>query len=160
MAPLEQDERERLRQGVLEAMFALTGAYRRQLSQSVCIIGEQDFPDKWPGLVKLLADQLDGNDFDRIDAALSTIEQLVKHYRYEMKSAELFREIQTVLDTAAPQLTRLYTRMLEFIPNDGAPCTLAEGDQQQWLEIILMEVKCYYSLVWQDFPAYFEVSYV
>jgi hypothetical protein len=22
---------------------------------------------------------------------------------------------------------------------------------------LLMEVKCYYSLVWQDFPAYFEV---
>lgn len=140
-------------------MFNLGGAYRRQLSQSVCIIGEQDFPAKWPNLVKLLANQLDGGDFDRIDAALSTIEQLIKHYRYAMRSQELFGEIQTVLDDAAPQITRLYTRMLEYVPAEGAISSLSEGDQQQWLDIILMEVKCYYSLVWQDFPAYFEVSF-
>jgi hypothetical protein len=138
-------------------MFDLSGAYRRQLSQSICIIGEQDFPLKWPNLVKLLADQLDGNDFDRIDAALSTIEQLVKHYRHAMRSAELFNEIRIVLDNAAPQLTRLYSRMLEYIPAEGAQNTLSENDQAHWLEILLMEVKCYYSLVWQDFPAYFEV---
>jgi hypothetical protein len=107
-----------------------------------------------------LADQLNGNDFDRIDAALSTIEQLVKHYRYAMRSSELFREIQTVLDDAAPQLTQLYTRMLGYVPEEGAANTLNEGDQQQWLEILLMEVKCYYSLVWQDFPAYFEVCII
>ncbi|KAI6176335.1 Exportin-2 [Aphelenchoides bicaudatus] len=130
VAPLEESERVRLRERILSQMFALSGAYRRQLSQSVCII----------------ADQLDGGDFDRIDAALSTIEQLVKHYRYEVKSAELFREIQIVLNSAAPQLTRLYQRML----------ALSEVDQQQWFEIVLMEVKCYYSLVWQDFPAFFE----
>lgn len=154
---MDDDERVRLREGILRAMFELTGAYRRQLSQSVCIIGEQDFPTRWPNLVKLLADQLDGNDFDRIDAALSTIEQLVKRYRHEMKSVQLFSEIQTVLDSAAPQLTRLYARMLEYVPNEDRPFPLSEGEQQQWLEITLMEVKCYYSLVWQDFPAYFEV---
>jgi len=156
VALLDDEDRVRLRDRILTAMFQFTGAYRRQLSQTVCIVGELDFPIKWPNLVQLLASQLDGNDFDRIDAALSTIEQLIKHYRSEMKSVELFNEIKIVLGHAAPQLTRLYTKMLEYVPNEGAQSTLSEGDQQQWLEILLMEVKCYYSLVWQDFPAFFE----
>lgn len=78
-------------------MFDTTGVYRKQISQTVCLIGKSDFPVKWQAPVYVIAERLHEADMDKVLAALSTFDELVRRYRFETKSEDLWREIIFVL---------------------------------------------------------------
>lgn len=79
-------------------MFDVPVTFRRQLSQTVCFIGKYDFPNKWPNLLAVLSGCIIiSEDFERLNAALSTLDELIKRYRYEMRSNSLFLEIIAVI---------------------------------------------------------------
>ncbi|KAI1711044.1 cse1 domain-containing protein [Ditylenchus destructor] len=156
-APLAEDEREELRQGVLDSLFQISAQYRKQMSQTVCIIGKYDFPERWGRLIEVIGECLSGDAaFDRLTTALSTLEELVKRYRHEMKSVELWKEILLVLKVVAEPLTQLYARMILHIPQDGQPDNLSVADRFSWLDVVLHCAKIYHSLVSQDIPEHFE----
>ena len=93
------EEREQLRSDLLRSMFEVASNYRRQISQTVCLIGKYDFPDNWPQLIEVIAQNLNfDTGSEKLVAALSTLEELVKRYRYEMKSDKLWLEILLVLN--------------------------------------------------------------
>ena len=138
-------------------MFALDEPYRRQLSTTICLIGQIDFPANWPELFTILSNQLNGDDLRSVEAALGAIEQLVHRYRNESKSYELFAEIRIVLEPLAQPLTVLYERMMGHVVNANS---LNADQQTQLFEILLLGAKCYQSLLSQDFPAYFEVCFL
>lgn len=79
-------------------MFDVPVVFRRQLSQTVCFIGKYDFPNKWQSLLAVLSECITvSDDYERLNAALSTLDELIKRYRYEMRSNNLFLEIITVM---------------------------------------------------------------
>ncbi|CAD5226159.1 unnamed protein product [Bursaphelenchus okinawaensis] len=155
VAPLDNGERNQIRELVITAMFQMEELYRRQLTQSLCIIGNQDFPRQWPSLMQLLARHLDG-DFSHILATLTAIEQLVHRYRNERRTDDLIREIILVLQSVAQPITDLFNRLIAMVPPEGQEIGLSLDEQNQWLEILLLLSKIYYSLIWQDLPEFFE----
>ncbi|CAD5230408.1 unnamed protein product [Bursaphelenchus xylophilus] len=155
VAPLEESERERIRQIVISGMFQMEEVYRRQLSQALCIIGTYDFPHRWENLMEILAQNLTG-DFTHILASLTAIEQLVHRYRKHGRSDDLIREIIHVLKSIAQPITDLFKRMVEIIPAEGQEPSISVDEQNQWLEVLLLLSKIYYSLIWQDLPEFFE----
>lgn len=82
---------------VLPVTRNFAGNIRKQLSQVVCIMGSHDFPGSWPELIDVLAGHLSGADLDKLMATLSTMDELFRHYRHEMKSNKLWSELAYVL---------------------------------------------------------------
>lgn len=75
----------------------LPGIIQKQLSQVVCIMGKYDTYVEWPELMPALAANLAESDQDRLIATLTTLDVLCRHYRFEMKSEKLWRELLHVL---------------------------------------------------------------
>lgn len=85
-------------------MFDTSGVYRKQISQTVCLIGKSDFPMKWQAPVYVIAERLHEADMDKVLAALSTFDELVRRYRHEAKSEALWKEIVFVLQNVSHNL--------------------------------------------------------
>lgn len=88
---------------VLNALFELILPIplRRQMTSSIFFMAKVDFPEKWPELIEKIGQGLVVSDanFDKLNSALSTLEELTKRYKYEMRSNKLWTEILLVLNT-------------------------------------------------------------
>lgn len=73
-------------------------------------MSKYDFPDCWPELLNLLKEILTMNDANRLLAALTTMDELFKRYRHEMKSEKLWNEIYIVLKEV--NVWQLYNELL------------------------------------------------
>ena len=72
------------------------------MTEIVCQVSRFDFPEKWPRLIQLLAENLrTSTDFDQLVVTLSTLEQLVNRYRHEMRSNRLWSEILLVVQSVS-----------------------------------------------------------
>lgn len=49
-----------------------------QLSDAISIIGSEDFPDKWPGLIQEMVSKFETGDFNIINGVLRTAHSLFK----------------------------------------------------------------------------------
>ncbi|CAJ0597709.1 unnamed protein product [Cylicocyclus nassatus] len=134
-------------------MFLIRGNLQSQLSHAVHLMAKRDFPERWPSLVPALAEQLKVDDLGRLVASLLAMDQLFKKFRYESKSTALWTELKSCLLTVREPLTRVYAKMLEFIPQRS---TMSAESVVQWLEILCLVSKVFHSLCFQDLPEYFE----
>jgi hypothetical protein len=129
------------------------------MTEIVCQISRVDFPEKWPRLLQVLAESLQkATEFDQLVVTLGTLEQLVSRYRHEMRSNRLWTEIILVVQNVAEPLTQLYSRMLQYLPNQPGP-QLGYLERISWLQIVLELTRIYHSLIFQDLPEYFEVFF-
>ncbi|VDM43721.1 unnamed protein product [Toxocara canis] len=133
--------------------WIITGNIRKQLSQVVCIMGSHDFPGEWPELITVLAGHLSGSDLDKLVATLSTMDELFRHYRHEMKSNKLWSELAYVLEHAAAPLTELFTKMIAYIEQKDS---MSADQCLVWLDVLMLITKNFHSLNSQDLPEYFE----
>lgn len=67
----------------------------------VCVMGKHDFPEEWPDLITVLAQNLTGIDLDKLTSTLYTLDELCKKYRYEVKSNRLWQELVIVLQAVS-----------------------------------------------------------
>lgn len=64
-------------------------------------MGKHDFPEEWPDLITILAQNLTGIDPDKLISTLYTLDELCKKYRYEVKSNRLWQELIIVLQAVS-----------------------------------------------------------
>ncbi|KAK0395016.1 hypothetical protein QR680_001065 [Steinernema hermaphroditum] len=152
-ATINDAERLQIREESLRLMFLLAGNLRKQLSSTVCEIGQVDFPSKWPALVEVLSANLATQNLDHIIASLDLLDDLSKKYRTESKSQELWVELKFVLDNLSGPLLALFQSMMGFYDQrDAMP-----ADQcLNWLEILHLIASNFCSLSSQDLPEPFE----
>uniref|UniRef100_A0A914KZT5 Exportin-2 n=2 Tax=Meloidogyne incognita group TaxID=654580 RepID=A0A914KZT5_MELIC len=155
--PISDDEREELRNALLEIMFQVPQFLRLLVTEIVCQVSKYDFPERWPRLVQLLAENLSkATDFDQLVVSLGTLEQMVSRYRHEMRSDSLWREIIFVVQNVAEPLTQLFSKMQFYLPDQEGGTQLSPTDRISWLQIVLELTRIYHSLISQDLPEYFE----
>jgi exportin-2 (importin alpha re-exporter) len=123
-----------------------------QLSEIICIISQNDFPESWPGLIDQLLSEIDSSNFSANLVILRTCHNIFKRYRLEERSDDLYREINFVMEKFGPALLQI------FVGIDGL---LKSGNiDRSALELILQNAtyanKIFYSLSYQDIPAFFE----
>lgn len=153
LVEINDEERSQLRSRALESMLSTSGNIQKQLSQVVCVMGKHDFPEEWPDLITILAQNLTGIDLDKLTSTLYTLDDLCKKYRYEVKSNRLWQELVIVLQAIAAPLTDLFAKMIECIPNKDL---MSETECRSWIEVTTLITKCFHSLCSQDLPEYFE----
>ncbi|VDN51126.1 unnamed protein product [Dracunculus medinensis] len=143
-----------IRAQLLDFMFKAPANIRLQLSEIVCVMSKYDFPDCWPELLNLLKEILTMNDANRLLAALTTMDELFKRYRHEMKSEKLWNEIYIVLKELAPPLTILFTNVLQYVSTESVEKTKEKYDEMLNILHLIMEI--FHSLNVQDLPEHFE----
>ncbi|XP_033645162.1 exportin-2-like isoform X2 [Asterias rubens] len=141
---------------IIELMLRMPEQLQRQLSDSISIIGKEDFPHKWPKLLEQMKMKLESDDINAISGILRTGHSLFKRYRHEFKSQELWVEIKMVLDTLAEPLTKLFEKtahLAQVKRQEPVPNVLSI---KACYDALVLMSKVFYSLNYQDLPEYFE----
>jgi len=149
---IHQEDRDAIKQYIVGLMLESPEQVQKQLSDAISIIGREDFPKKWPGLLAEMKSKFGTGDFNIINGVLRTAHSIFKRYRHEFKSQELWEEIKFVLESFASDLTELFKATMDL-------ATKHANDPNALKVIfssILMICKIFYSLNFQDLPEHFE----
>ena len=107
-------DRDTIKKSIVGLMLKTPDIVQRQLSDAITIIGREDFPNNWPGLLQEMVDHFRGGDFHQINGVLRTAHSLTKRYRHEFKSQELWVEIKFVLDSFAGPFSELFQSTMQL----------------------------------------------
>ena len=137
---------------IIDQMLKSPPQVQRQLSQSIAIIGQQDFPMNWDGLLQKMVHHFESGDFHVINGVLQTASSMFEKYSFEMKSQKLWTEIKYVLDNFAMPFTKLTSATMELAKQHAS--------DKNALKIIFGSLvhisKIFYYLNYQDLPEFFE----
>jgi len=113
---ISQHDRGLIKQHLLQLMVSAPRKIQQQLSQSVAIIAQHDFPNQWTNLLPELASKMEAgsvtpNPSIKIEELLAVLEvqhSIYYRYRHETKSNALWSEIKVVLEAVATPLSKLF----------------------------------------------------
>ena len=107
-------DRETIKKRIVNLMLKTPEVVQRQLSDAITIIGQEDFPNNWQGLLQEMVEHFRSGDFHQINGVLRTAHSLTKRYRHEFKSQELWMEIKFVLDSFAAPFSELFQSTMQL----------------------------------------------
>lgn len=151
---MSRDDVQYTKSEILNIMVKLPNNLQVQLGESVSLIAELDFPQRWENLINELVAKLSGDDFVLNKGILLVAHSIFKKWRPLFRSDELFLEIQMVLDKFAVPFLTLLSRTDVLI--DRAIAQNDRASLEIYLECMLLEVQIYYDLNCQDIPEFFE----
>ncbi|XP_003386477.1 PREDICTED: exportin-2-like [Amphimedon queenslandica] len=144
-------DRQLIKTHIVSLMLKSPEALQKQLSDAITIIGREDFPNNWPGLIEEMVGHFKTGDFHVINGVLRTAHSLTKRYRHEFKSQELWMEILVVLDGLAAPLTELLEATMRLAStNSQNPIAL-----KVLFSSLLFIAKIFYNLTYQELPDHF-----
>jgi len=149
---IHASDRDTIKTHVVNLMLSSPQAIQKQLSNSIAIIGQQDFPEKWQNLIPEMVSKFQTGDFHVINGVLQTGFSIFEKYSYEMKSQKLWTEIKFVLDNFAAPFTKLFEETMALADkhaNDKAALKVIFGS-------LVLIAKIFYFLNYQDLPEFFE----
>uniref|UniRef100_H2YJL6 Exportin-2 n=1 Tax=Ciona savignyi TaxID=51511 RepID=H2YJL6_CIOSA len=149
---ISEEDRNTVKCTVVDLMLTSPKQYQKQLSEAISIIGNLDFPEKWPSLLEDMNKKFQSGDFHIINGVLQTAHSLFKRYRHEFRSDKLWTEIKHVLNTFAAPLTELFVNTLKLAEQNSSN---VENLRVLFSSLVLI-TKVFYSLNYQDLPEYFE----
>ncbi|KAJ1977879.1 importin-alpha export receptor, partial [Dimargaris verticillata] len=151
-AVLPENDRTTIKQRIVKLMISLPTKLQLQVSDALSIIADADFPDKWPYLLPTLNEHLNPQDYHANNGILQTAHAIFKKFRHAVRTNDLFRVINLIMDQFAGPYTQVFKATDELIEkyrdNQEALQTL--------LPAMLLLIKIFYSLNVQDLPMYFE----
>lgn len=150
-APLPEADKAALRSQLVPAMIALSDptdkAIRAQIAESVALIAELDFPVKWTDLIDQLILSLSQTDYSINVGVLQTAHSIFNQWRAQVRSDELFTEINFVLSRFMQPFLDLCNQTATILLSSPAPPNIAIVTQAQ---IILIDI--FYDFTCQDLP--------
>lgn len=151
---LSPEDVDYVKRETLNIMIKLPNTLQVQLGETISLIAELDFPQRWPNLIDDLVAKLSPDDFVLNKSILLVAHSIFKKWRPLFRSDELFLEIKMVLDKFAQPFLSLLTRADELITT--AIAQLDRASLAIYFECMLLLVQIYYDLNCQDIPEFFE----
>ncbi|KAI0248954.1 importin alpha re-exporter [Lactifluus subvellereus] len=149
--PISVSDKEALKPQLVPAMIALSGTneklIRAQIAESVSLIAELDFPERWPDLIDQLVQSLSSNDFNVNLGVLETAHSIFRSWRSQARSDAFWSIIKLVHSKFLPPYFRLFELTISRLlpsPDRLLAQTMA----------VLMEL--FYDLTCQDLAPEFE----
>ncbi|KAK9464175.1 Cse1-domain-containing protein [Lipomyces oligophaga] len=137
---------------IIGLMITLPTSLQVQLGESVSIIADSDFPDRWPELIDDLVFRLSSTDVVSNNGVLQVAHSIFKRWRPLYRSDALFSEIKLVLDKFCIPFMSLFQQTDALISqnqnNKDALLPLFHSMQ--------LIFKVYFDLNCQDIPEFFE----
>ncbi|EGD83313.1 cellular apoptosis susceptibility protein [Salpingoeca rosetta] len=149
---LAQSDKEQIKTQIISIMLNTPQYVQKQICEAIARIAKSDFPEHWQQLLPSLIEHLQGTDFNAIKGVLRAADPIFWKYRYEERSDELWIEIKYVIDTLAQPLTTLFGNCVKAVEQLASePAQLVPV-----LEATELVLQIFYSLNFQDLPAFFE----
>jgi exportin-2 (importin alpha re-exporter) len=123
-----------------------------QISKTISLIAEVDFPDKWPNLLPGLVQKFNSPDFAVVNGVLMTANSIFKRFRYVQRTDELYRVIIYTLQ-------HIQEPLLTMFMQTGKAVEAFANDPQQLkprFESLRLMCRIFFSLNFQDLPEFFE----
>lgn len=123
-----------------------------QVSEAISLIAKVDYPQHWDNLLPELVQQFGSSDPAVVNGVLKTANSIFKRFRYVGRSDELYNIINYSLEKIQGPLLTLFIETGKAIdaygndPNQVGPR----------LESLRIMCRIYFSLNYQDLPAFFE----
>lgn len=152
---IDPQQRDLIKQNITKIMLESPEHIQRQLSEAITIIGQNDFPDRWPTLVVELETYLRANldvNYHSLLGILQTAHSISRRYRYAIRADSLWAEIKLVVERLAQPLTDRFKELVatsKSVTNDPARLT-------KIYQSLLLCTKIYQNLITQDLPEQLE----
>ncbi|KAH7882920.1 CAS/CSE protein [Phlebopus sp. FC_14] len=151
VAPLLEQEKAAIRSQLVPVMIALSDpadkSIRAQVAESVALIAELDFPSKWTDLIDQLVTSLSPTEYNINIGVLETAHSIFRAWRSQVRSDELFTEINFVFSRFMTPFLQLFQQSANFLFMSPSPPNLTLVAQAQ---VLLAEI--FYDFTCQDLP--------
>jgi exportin-2 (importin alpha re-exporter) len=149
-------EKNIVKQHILDLMCTAPRAIMVQISESLRIIADSDFPQHWKELLPGIIEKLKSTTHDLrvLNGVLETANAIFKRFRYVEKSDTLFIDLSYILTEFQEPMLHLFTHLVGQISS-----TSTDTDVESLggiLAALRTLSRIFYSLNWQDLPEYFE----
>lgn len=145
-------DRDTIKNNVVELMCTVPRSIQAQVSESISLIAEVDFPANWKTLLPSLVQKLNSNDMAVVNGVLATANSIFKSFRYVQRSNELYEVILYCLGEFQQSLLMLFLQTSQAIDSYA-------NDAQQLaprFEALRLMCRIFFSLNYQDLPEFFE----
>ncbi|KAJ2451890.1 importin-alpha export receptor [Coemansia sp. RSA 2336] len=149
---ISQTDRQAVKGELVSLMISSPKKLQLQLGEAVSIIAKNDFPEKWPDLIKTLVSKLSPTGYHVNNGILQTAHTVFKEWRSEFRSDKLYTKINYVLN----EFTDAYLQV--FMTTDKLIDEHANNREalKMLLHSMMLLCQIYYDLNCQDLPPFFE----
>ena len=120
LQPMSQQDKEFVKQNILNLMCAVPNDVQKQLSEALTIISAHDFPEKWPGLLPDMVTKFTSQDLHIINGVLRSANAIMKRFRYVSTLPPLPPSLPPSLPPGAPSQPCLFSP-LSLLPSLPSP---------------------------------------
>jgi exportin-2 (importin alpha re-exporter) len=148
------DERTAIKDNLVQLMCTAPKQIQGLLSESIALIAASDYPTHWQNLMPSLVRQWEAADTNVLLGALKTADSVCRGFRHVERTDALYAVIVHTLNHTQVPLTVLMTRL-----GDTVAQPTVQGNKEhllQYMEALRLVCSTFYSLNYQDLPAYFE----
>eukprot|EP01039_Chlorochromonas_danica_P003040 gene3040-3317_t len=147
-----QEDKEVIKNHLVELMTTAPLDVQKQLAEAVSIISKYDFPHAWHNLLPQLVEKLQSDDIQLKKGVMLTANSLMKRFRYVFRSDELYSVLLICLQAFQEPLLKQFQQNHALILHAQNNKALLES----LLETQRLIARIFFSLNWQDIPEYFE----
>ncbi|KAI9448619.1 armadillo-type protein [Lactarius psammicola] len=149
--PIPVADKEALKPQLVPAMIALSGAsdkaIRAQIAESVSLIAELDFPQRWPDLIDQLVQSLSSSDLNINLGVLETAHSIFREWRSRARSDAFWSIIKLVHSKFLVPYFQLFELTIK---------SLLETPDPLLAQTMAVLIDLYYDLTCQDLAPEFE----
>ncbi|KAI3976144.1 hypothetical protein MKX01_017061 [Papaver californicum] len=162
LSPIDDTEKEQIKQLILPLMLSSTPRIQSQLSEALVVIGKHDFPKAWPALlpqiVSSLRQGMENNDYVTVNGILGTANSIFKKFRYQYKTNDLLLDLKYCLDGFAAPLLEVFMRTANVIDSlvGSASGAVTAATLKPLIESQRLCCRIFYSLNFMEIPEFFE----
>jgi exportin-2 (importin alpha re-exporter) len=166
---LPENERHMIKSHLVQLMCETPPQIQVQLSTAIALIAATDYYQNWPDLLPSLVQQFQSPDIHVTIGVLKTANSIFKAFRHVARSDALYETIIYTLERSQAQLLALLQHLGEQVFQSLQVASAASGSDNKnnnallvveqvklRLEALRLCNRIFYSLNYQDLPAYFE----
>lgn len=149
---ISTQDRTTIKMHLVELMCTVPHRIQSQVSESISLIAEVDYPQNWDNLLPGLIGKFTSPDINIVNGVLRTADSIFKRFRHVQRNDTLYAVIIYTLNLIQEPLLTLFvqtSRHVDGLANDVAQLTPR-------LESLRIMARIYFSLVFQDLPEYME----
>jgi exportin-2 (importin alpha re-exporter) len=149
---ITEADRMTIKSNLVQLMCTVPPIIQSLLSESISLIAANDYPDLWKNLLPELVHQFNAPDLMTVIGVLKTANSIFMKFRYGFRSDALYSVINYTLDI-------IQEPMLSLFRTVGQAVQSFANDAKELIprfEILQLICEIYYSLNFQDLPAFFE----
>ncbi|KAK0446106.1 CAS/CSE protein [Armillaria borealis] len=157
--PLAEQDKVVLRSELVPAMLALSNptdkAIRAQVAESVSLIAELDFPEKWPNLIDQLVSSLSATDYNINVGVLQTAHSIFNQWRAHVRSDQLFTEINFVFSKFMDPFLQLFRQTATLLlsnPSQNPALTTPTSNYMTLAQSMVLLIEIFHDFTCQDLP--------